>query len=181
MPMVPGGAGATGVRVRGMDFTARRVVTGHDADGRAVIVSDAPPDRTIRANGFAVATWLWLDGPPATVDDGGDEADGPMRLQPPPGGCSARVIRVPRASEGAGRSYVLPAGAPPAALDAGETRLVELGQTGGALSAPDQGGDPGGGWELDPRGGGVAFRWVRLPAGNDPGEAGWHTTATIDV
>ena len=22
---------------------------------------------------------------------------------------------------------------------------------------------------------------MRLPAGNDPGEAGWHTTATIDV
>ena len=34
---------------------------------------------------------------------------------------------------------------------------------------------------LEPRGGGVAFRWVRLPAGHDPGAAGWHTTATIDV
>ncbi len=46
---------------------------------------------------------------------------------------------------------------------------------------PEQGGDPEGGWELEPRGGGVAFRWVRLPAGHDPGEAGWHTTDTIDV
>ena len=50
-----------------------------------------------------------------------------------------------------------------------------------AAHGPEQGGDPEGGWELEPRGGGVAFRWVRLPAGHDPGEAGWHTTATIDV
>jgi mannose-6-phosphate isomerase-like protein (cupin superfamily) len=271
-----------------LEFTARRVVTGHDADGRAVIVSDGAPEGTIRANGFAVATWLWLDGAVASVDDGGDEPDGPVRLEPPPGGCSVRIIRFPGASEGGGdwirvegddpgqpgmhatdtldfmvvvdgrivlglddgehelgpgdvvvqrgnrhrwrvagdepctyvvcmlrpdpaapppaepqvmatsgdgngprrlvaasdadgRSYALVDGTPPAALDAGETRLVELWQTGGALGAPDQGGDPEGGWELEPRGGGICFRTVRLPAGDDAGEAGWHTTATIDV
>ena len=39
-----------------MEFTARRVVTGHDADGRAVIrVRRRPPEGTIRANGFGVA------------------------------------------------------------------------------------------------------------------------------
>lgn len=83
-------------------FTARRVVTGHDAEGRAVIVSDGEPAGTIRANGFGVATWLWLDGPPASVDDGGDEADGPVRLEPPAGGCSVRIIRFPGAGEGGG-------------------------------------------------------------------------------
>ena len=275
------------------EFTARRVVTGHAPDGRAAIVSDAAPERTIRANGFGVATWLWLDGPAATLDDGGDEPDGPVRLEPPPGGCSVRIIRFPGSSEGGGdwirvdgddpdepgmhatdtldfmvvvegrivlglddgehelgpgdvviqrgnrhrwrvagedpctyvvcmlrpdpdadapvepqaaatstdpssgggsgprrlvaataddgRSHVLTDGTPPAALDAGGTRLVELWQTGGALGATDQGGDPEGGWELEPRGGGACFRTVRLPAGSDPGEAGWHTTATIDV
>ena len=283
-------------RVRGMEhmgeFTARRVVTGHDAEGRAVIVSDAAPPNTIRANGFAVATWLWLDGPPATVDDGGDEPDGPVQLEPPPGGCSVRIIRFPGASEGGGdwirvegddadepgmhatdtldfmvvvdgrivlglddgehelgpgdvviqrgnrhrwrvagddpctyvvcmlrpdpdapapaepqvpatsvegagrrrlvaathtdgdsdgRSYVLADGTPPAAIGGGGTALVELWQTGGALGAPDQGGDPEGGWELEPRGGGICFRTVEHPPGFDPGEAGWHTTATIDV
>jgi mannose-6-phosphate isomerase-like protein (cupin superfamily) len=273
-------------------FTARRVVTGHDADGRAVVVSDGEPPNAIRANGFGVATWLWLDGPPATVEDGGDELDGPVRLEPPPGGCSVRIIRFPGTAEGGGdwirvegddpdepgmhatdtldfmvviegrialglddgehelgagdvviqrgnrhrwrvvspepctyvvcmlrpdpgaaapvepqqsataaagtgsrrlvaatdedgRSYVLADGPPPASLDAGETRLVELWQTGGALSAPDQGGDPEGAWELEPRGGpgngGICFRTVRHPAGFDPGDAGWHTTATIDV
>jgi quercetin dioxygenase-like cupin family protein len=272
-------------------FTARRVVTGID-DGKAVIRSDGEPPNTIRANGFGVATWLWLDGPAKTVDDGGDEQIGAMRLEPRPGGCSVRIIRFPGTGEGGGdwirvegddpdepgmhatdtldfmvvvdgrivlglddgehelgpgdvviqrgnrhrwrvasdgpctyavcmlrpdpqapapaesqltptvagrtgtrrlvaatdadgRSYVLADGTPPAALDAGETRLVELWQTGGALRAPDQGGDPEGGWELEPRGGpgggGVCFRTVRHPAGFDPGEAGWHTTATIDV
>jgi quercetin dioxygenase-like cupin family protein len=273
-------------------FTARRVVTGLDADGTAVIRSDAEPDGTIRAHGFGVATWLWLDGTARSVDDGGDVSidgpDGPVRLEPPPGGCSVRIIRFPGASEGGGdwirvqgddddepgmhatdtldfmvvvegrivlglddgehelgpgdvviqrgnrhrwrvsgddpctyvvcmlrpdpgaappaepqaaatsvdmggprrlvaatdgdgRSYVLTDGAPPAALDAGGTRLVELWQTGGPLRTPDQGGDPEGGWELEPRAGGICFRTVRLPAGSDPGEAGWHTTATIDV
>jgi quercetin dioxygenase-like cupin family protein len=276
-----------------MDFTARRVVTGHDADGRAVIRSDGEAPDTIRANGFAVATWLWLDGAAATVDDGGEidlqrDAGGPVRLEPPPGGCSVRLIRFPGVAAGGGdwirvegddpdepgmhssdtlvfmvvvegrivlglddgdhalgagdvviqrgnrhrwrvvsdgpctyvvcmlrpdpnalppaepqisatssegtrtrrlvagtdadgRSYAVADGAPPAALDAGETRLVELWQTGGALGAPDQGGDPEGGWQLEPRGGGVCFRTVRHPAGFDPGDAGWHTTATIDV
>ena len=37
------------------ELTARRVVTGHDTEGRAVILSDGAPPSTIRANGFAVA------------------------------------------------------------------------------------------------------------------------------
>jgi quercetin dioxygenase-like cupin family protein len=274
-------------RVRAMatsEFTARRVVTGIDA-GVAVIRSDAEPEGTIRANGFGVATWLWLDGPARSVDDEGAAS---MDLEPPAGGCSVRIIRFPGVAEGGGdwirvegddeaepgmhatdtldfmvvvdgrialglddgehelgpgevviqrgnrhrwrvvsdepctyvvcmlrpdadaptpsepqaaatasnrgsprrlvastdadgRSYALADGTPPAALDAGETRLVELWQTGGALRTPDQGGDPEGNWELEPRGGGICFRTVRHPAGFDPGEAGWHTTATIDV
>jgi mannose-6-phosphate isomerase-like protein (cupin superfamily) len=270
------------------DFTARRVVTGHDDAGKAVILSDGPPERTIQANGFGVATWLWLDGSPATVDDGGEEPDGAMRLEPPPGGCSVRIIRFPGAREGGGdwisvegddpdrpgmhatdtldfmavvdgrivlglddgehelgpgdvviqrgnvhrwrvvgddpctyivcmmrpdpsagaprepqqdpttgdagrprrlvaasdadgRSYALADGGAPSMMSAGDTRLVELWQTGGPLGTPDQGGDPAGDWELEPRGGGIAFRSVRLAAGHDPGDAGWHTTATIDV
>jgi quercetin dioxygenase-like cupin family protein len=48
------------------------------------------------------------------------------------------------------------------------------------LSSVDQGGDAAA-WQLEPIGGGVAFRMVELAAGHDPGEAGWHTTSTIDV
>jgi quercetin dioxygenase-like cupin family protein/DNA-binding PadR family transcriptional regulator len=275
-------------RVRGMEFTARRVVTGHDDDGRAVIRSDGAPEGTIRANGFGVATWLWLDGPAVTVDDGGDEPDGSIRLEPPVGGCSVRIIRFPGAREGGGdwirvegddpdepgmhatdtldfmvvvdgrivlglddgehelgagdvviqrgnrhrwrvvgddpctyvvcmlrpdpdapapgeqqltatavegdgprrlvaatdengRSYALADGTPPSSIGGAGTRLVELWQTGGVLGAPDQGGDPDGAWTLEPRGAGICFRTVEHPPGFDPGEAGWHTTATIDV
>jgi hypothetical protein len=64
---------------------------------------------------------------------------------------------------------------------AGGVALVELWQTGGLVRDPRQGGDPVGGWQLEPRGGGVAFRFVEMPAGLDSGEAGWHTTDTIDV
>ncbi len=274
------------------EFSARRVVTGLDADGTAVIRSDAEPPNTIRANGFGVATWLWLDGPAATVDDGGDEPGGSIRLEPPVGGCSVRIIRFPGAREGggdwirvegddpdepgmhatdtldfmvvvegrialglddgehelgpgdvviqrgnrhrwrvlgdepctyavcmlrpdpnapppsepqqlatstdgdgprrlvaathtggddAGRSYALADGTPPSAIGGGGTALVELWQTGGAVGSPDQGGDPAGAWELEPRGGGICFRTVEHPPGFDPGDAGWHTTATIDV
>ena len=280
-----------------MDFTARRIVTGHDAEGRDVIVSDAAPPGTIEPSssetgGYGLAHWWCLDGAPASVDDGGDVPDGPLQLEPPPGGCSVMLIRFPgggasddegwirvdgddpdrpgmhatdtldfmvvidghivlglddgehelgpgdvvvqrgnlhrwkvrgdqpctyavcmmrpdtagtgpavtladATATGAGRprrlvaasrddgtSYALADGYPPCALSPGAddgVALVELWQSGGALRAPDQGGDPDGGWELEPRGGGIAFRWVRLPAGHDPGDAGWHTTATIDV
>src|SRR5437879_6347436 len=51
-------------RVRGMEFTARRIVTGHDAEGRDVILSDGPPPGTIEANGFGLPHWLWLGGVP---------------------------------------------------------------------------------------------------------------------
>jgi quercetin dioxygenase-like cupin family protein len=278
-----------------MEFTARRVVTGHDDDGRAVIRADGAPPGTRTPDtppgGFGVATWLWLDGPVTSVDDGGDEPGGAVRLEPPAGGCSVRIIRFPGGAQGGGdwirvegddpdrpgmhatdtldfmvvvdgrialglddgehelgpgdvviqrgnrhrwrvvgdapctyavcmvrpdpaapaagappagatatgegrprrlvaatdaegRSQVLADGRPPAVLSPGGdggVALVELWQSGGPVRSPDQGGDPEGGWELDPRGGGVAFRYVRLPAGHDPGEAGWHTTATIDV
>jgi quercetin dioxygenase-like cupin family protein len=59
--------------------------------------------------------------------------------------------------------------------------LVDLWQTGGPCAAAGQGGDPDGGWALDPVGGGVAFRAIEMGAGNDPGDAGWHATDTIDV
>jgi hypothetical protein len=63
----------------------------------------------------------------------------------------------------------------------GGVSLVELWQTGGPLRDPGQGGDPVGGWELEPRNRGVAFRAIEMPPGLDSGEAGWHTTDTIDV
>lgn len=65
-------------------------------------------------------------------------------------------------------------------VDRAGVRLVDLWQTGGPLVSNVQGGDVDGPWELEPRGGGVAFRSVELPV-RDPGDEGWHTTNTIDV
>ncbi len=69
----------------------RRVVTADDG-----IASDGPPPRTVDvAGGIGVAELLWLEGPPADVADGTDRTGGGFPLEPPPGGASARVIRLP--------------------------------------------------------------------------------------
>jgi mannose-6-phosphate isomerase-like protein (cupin superfamily) len=276
------------------------VDTGHDAGGRAVFLADGPPPHAVSvAGGPGVAEHLWLNGPATSADDGEERAGAGFDLEPPPGGCSVRTIRIPApASDAAdadrwlrvdgddpalpgmhatdtldlvvvldgeivlglddgehhlgrgdcvvqrgtrhrwrvtgsgpctyaavmlrpdpdaggatpvpmlpasadrspdaatatgwrrivtgtgddGRSRVVAEGVPPAALRAGGTTLAELWQTGGRLADPRQGGDPDGDWQLEPRGrAGIAFRSVVMPPGQDPGDAGWHTTATIDV
>ena len=271
----------------------RLVETGHDAAGRAVFRADGTPAHSVAMEGgVGVAEHLWLDRPPATADDGVDRAGAGFDLEPPPGGASVRIIRLPpppaaAADEGwlrvegddparpgmhttdtldcivvldgdivlgldggehalskgdcaiqrgnctpvarggrsalhlrgdhaapggcgrergdrglaapvdhpatdgwrrlvtgtdaGGRSFVVAEGAPPSGLRATGTTLAELWQTGGPLATPTQGGDPEGAWDLEPRGGGVAFRSVQMPAGTDPGEGGWHTTDTIDI
>jgi quercetin dioxygenase-like cupin family protein len=280
-----------------MTFAIRRVVTGHDDTGDAVFRSDGVPPRTIDApNGFGVSEVLWLDGTPTSVDDGRDVTDGPFALEPPPGGCSVRVIRMPPSAPGTpvaeqwlrvhgdddaepgmhatdtldfmvvldgeivlgtddgervlhtgdtvvqrgtrhrwrvhgerpctyavcmvrpdpgaagdvtglapagadadaglgprrvvvstgpgGRSAVTGDGHAPCGFatagDAG-VALVDLWQTGGPCADAAQGGDPPAPWGLDPHGDGVAFRSIAMGAGNDPGDAGWHATDTIDV
>jgi quercetin dioxygenase-like cupin family protein len=283
-----------------MTFDIRRVVTGHDGDGNAIFVSDGAPARVIDvADSFAVSDLYWLGGWPDDADAGGDPPEGPVVLEPPPGGVSVRIIRFPAHAPGTpvdeqwirvegddphrpgmhatdtldfmvvldgeivlglddGEHILRPgdtviqrgtahrwrvagdrpcvyavfmlrtdpaAPSPPVALtpattadpapaatggprrlvtatgDDGRSRvlsdgpapmvfrpagpdgitMVELWQTGGRLARPDQGGDPTGPWELEPRGRGIAFRYVEMPAGHDPGEAGWHTTATSDL
>ena len=284
-----------------MTFDIRRVVTGHDDRGQAVVVSDGTPARVIDVpDSFAVTDLFWLGSHPVDADAGGDPPEGPVVLEPPPGGASVRIIRFPAAVAGTpvdeqwirvegddphrpgmhatdtldfmvvldgeivlglddgeyrlgpgdvviqrgtahrwrvagdrpcvyavfmlrtdpdapvppveiapapgdsrsgdtrsagprrlvtatgddGRSYALSDGPAPMVFQPagpGGITMVELWQTGGRLARPDQGGDPPGAWELEPRGRGIAFRFVEMPAGHDPGDSGWHTTATIDL
>jgi quercetin dioxygenase-like cupin family protein len=274
----------------------RRVVTGHDARGRAVFVSDGVPPKTIEMpGGVAVSELLVFDAPPKDANAGGDSAGKDFPLHPPAGGATVRVIRLappppgaarderwlsvagedpkrrgwhttdtldfevilggeialglddgnhalrtgdcviqrktghrwgvigaspctyfvvmlrPEANAVAPRSPLAPRAAVPNApgprrlvtdvgpggrsralffgpaansfqpAGPGDVTLTELWQTGGPLADSAQGGDPPPGWELEPLAGGIAFRMVELPAGHDPGEAGWHTTNTIDV
>jgi mannose-6-phosphate isomerase-like protein (cupin superfamily) len=271
----------------------RRVVTGHDQDGSAVFLSDgAPPHMFATPEGVGVADLLWLNGPPRTADDG-EDLEGAFDLEPPPGGCSVRILCFPPPPADAPEAnrWIRVAGedpdrpgmhatdtldfmavldgeivldlddgehhlnqgdcviqrgnvhrwrvagerpctyavvmirpdpasddpqamAPPTAGAAGSWRrlvagtdsngrsaalvdgpaavvyepagpggvsLVELWQTGGLPQNPGVGGDPPGSWQLEPRHRGIAFRAIEMPAGLDSGEAGWHTTDTIDV
>lgn len=69
----------------------------------------------------------------------------------------------------------------PVGVEVGQTRLLDVWQTGGPLGDPTQGGDAPPPWSLEPVGGGVAVRLVELGPGTPIEGAAWHTTATIDV
>jgi quercetin dioxygenase-like cupin family protein len=76
-------------------LTVRRVVTGHDADGKSVIVSDAPApqfhDRPIFAE-------IWnTSGSPAriTAVEEREPNDRALQLSPPEGGTIIRVVEMP--------------------------------------------------------------------------------------
>jgi quercetin dioxygenase-like cupin family protein len=64
---------------------------------------------------------------------------------------------------------------------AGGAALYDLWQTGGPVADIAQGGDGAGAWQLEPLGAGISLRLVEFGAGHDPGDAGFHTTQTIDL
>lgn len=83
----------------------RRVVTGHDAEGRAVVAIDgaAPNVRVRRAAGLT-STLLWVED--ATPADNSGDADRSLReigVAPPDGGSVFRLVEFP--PEGEGASY----------------------------------------------------------------------------
>lgn len=78
-----------------MARTIRRVVTGHDENGRAVCVSDdAAVNILQRPNRPGVTlTNMWqCKTSPAEYDGDEETADGPVVLQPPHGGSAFRVV-----------------------------------------------------------------------------------------
>jgi hypothetical protein len=90
----------------------RRVVTGFDADGRAVITHDGEAPNAISAGPVGVSEVYWSDGPTVTAADDPDRSSSEgFPLEPPPGGMSARVIRMPGA----------PPAAPPTTPGSGST------------------------------------------------------------
>jgi hypothetical protein len=106
-----------------MTRPVRRVVTGHNADGKSTFVIDADcPHVFRRAPGSAIVTELWeTSGAPADNRGDGDAADHPYRLPPPKNGSSFRIIEYPpdkerlaalaheraAADDGSGRSAAL--------------------------------------------------------------------------
>lgn len=72
----------------------RRVVTGHDKQGRSIIEYDGPPANVIEANGAGLAE-IWIaDRVPADTATMTDLAHGEIRLEPPPGGVKLRWFAI---------------------------------------------------------------------------------------
>ena len=73
----------------------RRVVTGYDERGRSVFLSDGVPPST-RTAGDSTMSMLWqLDPGPWTPLSGGDPDSAEPDLEPPPGGLTWRMLRLP--------------------------------------------------------------------------------------
>ena len=90
-----------------MSFTGpvRRVVTGHDADGTAIIVSDGPAQRifdNLGEEGLVFQEIWHTTETPALIDRDRREADeDSLTLSPPKNGVRIRVLDIPPEAENA--------------------------------------------------------------------------------
>ena len=118
----------------------RRIVAGEDAEGKAVVLSDAPsPDvrRDPARPGFA-ATRIWVtDSTPARVRGVTETVDGPHSIEPPRNGSVCRVIEFPPEaayrrdiSDGDVREYFRMMGSPGASTLAGDAPHPYMQKTG---------------------------------------------------
>jgi len=76
-------------------FPVRRVVTGFDADGREVFTHDGPAPNTVDLGTVGVSEVLWCESGDVAIGDDPDRTGSGFPLEPPAGGLSARVIRMP--------------------------------------------------------------------------------------
>ena len=77
----------------------RRIVTGHDAEGNACLIGDAPPEHVVQVGGDGGPTFfeLWqTHETPALIDRRSSEPfENGLLLAPPRGGTRIRVIDFP--------------------------------------------------------------------------------------
>lgn len=76
----------------------RRIVTGHDTDGKAIITSDSVPERTYMVGGPNGAKFyeIWnTQQTPAKIDSGMGDNETSLLLAPPQGGTRIRIIDFP--------------------------------------------------------------------------------------
>jgi mannose-6-phosphate isomerase-like protein (cupin superfamily) len=81
-----------------MTTSFRRIVTGHDEEGRATITSDAPPtaEFAIQSVPGLVFQEVWrTHDSPAVIDNGADPTLVPLQLLPSPRGSVIRVLDIP--------------------------------------------------------------------------------------
>lgn len=75
-----------------------RVVTGHDAQGKAVVQSDGPLSTVVEIQAIPGTVFheVWAtDATPANVDNGPDLTLGPLMLPPPKLGTRIRFVDIP--------------------------------------------------------------------------------------
>ena len=89
-----------------MPKPVRRIITGHDETGKAVVVMDgAAPNQRVRAATGLVSTLLWVtEETPANIASNGDRADRESPVAPPPKGSILRVVDFPPVGDGVGIS-----------------------------------------------------------------------------
>lgn len=98
--------GASGCRTRAIydrpmtQSPTRRVVTGITAAGEHVIVSDGVAPNSVDTGTFAVSEVFWSEGPRRHIGDDPDRTSPGFPLEPPPGGISGRIIRMPGLAPG---------------------------------------------------------------------------------
>ncbi len=75
----------------------RRIVTGHDATGKAVVLMDtAAPNAKLRTATGLTSTLVWAtDETPANIAGSADRADRESSVAPPPMGSVLRVVDFP--------------------------------------------------------------------------------------
>jgi quercetin dioxygenase-like cupin family protein len=80
-----------------MEHAIRRIVTGHDDAGKAIIEMDGiAPNKKIRPGAGFVSTLLWVtDETPARLDLRTDRADRTIGVPPPPNGSVLRIVDFP--------------------------------------------------------------------------------------
>jgi len=81
-----------------MGATFRRIVTGHDEQGRSIISSDGPPPSVFEIQSVPglVFNEVWrTSDSPVPIDNGPDPTSVPLRLSPTPRGSVIRVLDIP--------------------------------------------------------------------------------------
>jgi len=81
-----------------MIWRVRRVLTGHDADGRSIFIADGLAANMKEMSSFPglALTDLWeTKGAPASNEGDADSADRPIRLEPPRNGTILRIVEFP--------------------------------------------------------------------------------------
>ncbi|SEG49044.1 cupin domain-containing protein [Marinobacterium lutimaris] len=79
-----------------------RVVTGHDAEGNAVVASEGAPPKVVEIESIPGTLFqeIWATGAtPAVVDNGEDPTLGDLQLSPPASGTRIRIVDIPPDSE----------------------------------------------------------------------------------